>query len=278
MPTSIELTSPLWAFIFVLVTSALLTAAGLAAGYAAEAFWHPRGRKVFDLPLRPGQARTERIGTLWFHVVFVPLCTLALATGRLRFKSLDAGLSADDVLSFAVPWYAFTLFYYVFHRAMHRPSLFWMHRWHHVSLVTTPMAGFSMHPVEALGWTFGMLAPAIGLAALERLTAGGFAFFIAVFWVGNIAGHANAELFPLRSTRLSTWLSNPVSYHSLHHARMLGHYGFVAAFMDRLFGTEFADWQQVHAKVYGGSPLRALNERVTDGPHAPLRTDSSTHG
>jgi lathosterol oxidase len=153
------------------------------------------------------------------------------------------------------------IFYDFLHRAMHHPRLFWMHRGHHVSVVTTPRTGPSMHPAEAVGWIVGMLGPCVLLSRLGLLGFWGCFAWLAITWSGNIAGHANAEMFPLRSSRLGTLFWNPISYHSLHHARFTGHYGFVTAFMDRLLGTEFGDWKELHDRVYEGQPLTSLREQ-----------------
>jgi len=236
-----------------------LTLIGLASGHALERISWARGRKVYDVPLKRRQRQREALGTVLFHLLFVPALAGALALGAIRFSE---GWG-PEIAGFFVPWYVFQLGYYPMHRAMHSRALFWMHRWHHESLVTTPMSGLSMHPAEALGWIVLMLGPALVLTELGLLGLYGFAFFLSMHWIGNIAGHANAEIFPTRSTRLTTLLwSNPISYHSLHHARFDGHYGFVAATLDRLFGTEFPDWLAVHRRVFGGKPLTSLREKV----------------
>lgn len=236
-----------------------LTAIGLASGYALERFSWRRGRKVFDVPYKRNQLRREVLGTALFHALFVPAFASTLALGWIRFSE---GWIAE-LLGFFVPWYVFQIGYYGLHRAMHSRALFWMHRWHHESLVTSPMTGLSMHPAEALGWIVLMLGPPIALTQLGLLGFGGFAFFLAMHWAGNIAGHANAEFLPVPSTPATTILwSNPISYHSLHHARFDGHYGFVAATMDRLLGTEFPDWLAVHRRVFGGKPLTSLREKL----------------
>ncbi len=236
-----------------------LTAIGLAAGYAAEHFWWKRGRKIFDVPLKRNQLRREVLGTALFHVAFVPVFALVLFLGWIH----PSRGWIPEIAGFFVPWYAFQVFYYFLHRAMHTRALFFIHRWHHESLVTTPMTGFSMHPAEAAGWIIGMLGPAIALSSLGLLGFWGYLVFLAAMWSGNIAGHANAEMFPMPSTRLTTVLwSNPISYHSLHHARFDGHYGFVAATMDRLFGTEFTDWLAIHQRVFGGKSLKSLREKA----------------
>lgn len=256
----------------VLAACVSMTLVGLAMGYAAEAYWHPRGRKVFDLPLAKNQLRTELLGTALFHAVFVPSLVVLLHTRVIHFTPFSRGGFLAEALGFAVPWYGFMCFYYFLHRGMHHPRLFWMHKWHHESRVTTPMTGFSMHPAEAVGWVIGMLGPCVLLSAFDLLGFWGWASWLFFIWSGNVAGHANAEMFPLRSTPGSTIVSNPISYHSLHHARFTGHYGFVAAFMDRAFGTEFADWKEVHDRVYDGQPMTSLRHK---GPSYGIKAHPS---
>lgn len=250
------------------VTASLVLATlfALAVGFWAERRAQAAGRKVLALPLKRGQLRHEAIGTVLFHLVFVPPFVWALHTGAIHFS----GGWLANVLGFSVAWYGFVVFYYFFHRTMHHRRLFWMHRWHHESVVTTPLSGLSMHPLEAVGWTFAMLAPAILLAHFDLLGAWGWFFFLGVHWIGNIVGHANAELWPVRSTRLSTLtMSNPISYHSLHHARFEGHYGFVVATFDWMFGTEFPDWLAVHERVLAGKPLTSAREKVQAAEATP---------
>jgi len=253
-----------------LAAGAAATLLSLASGWAMERAAWAKGRKVFAVPLRRGQLRTEAIGTALFVIVFTPALAIALWSGVLRFS----GGWPAQVLGFVVPLVGFQIFYYWLHRAMHARALFWMHRWHHESHVTTPLTGFSMHPVEALGWVVGMLAPAALLARYGLLGLGGFASFLAFVWFGNITGHANAEIFSFRTTRTSSTFANAVVFHSLHHARFNGHYGFATATMDRIFRTEWRDWLALHERIWAGRPLARLQERADDSatPSASERT------
>lgn len=236
---------------------------GLALGYGLERLAWSRGRKVYDVPKKRGQLRTEVVGTLLFHVVWLPIIALVLWSGVLRFSTTWAA----ELVTFPACWLSFQLAYYFVHRAMHTRKLFWMHRWHHESLVTSPMTGLSMHPLEALSWAAMFLVPALALSALGLLGEKAWMAFLAIHWIGNIAGHANAEIFPLRATRASTLVwSNPIVYHSLHHARFDGHYGFVTAIMDRTFGTEWPDWLELHTRIMDGRPLTSL--RAKGAPRA----------
>jgi sterol desaturase/sphingolipid hydroxylase (fatty acid hydroxylase superfamily) len=243
-----------------------LTAFSLVTGFALERAAVKRGQKVYAVALRPGQLAHEALGTALFHGVFVPIATVVVVRGGIRFS--DGWLA--NVLGYVCGWYGFMSLYYFAHRLMHTRRLRWMHHWHHRSHVTTPLTGISMHPVEALLWTALLLGPSVLLSSLGLLGFYGWLLFFVMFWTGNIVGHANAEIFGLRVTRwMSILFSNPISYHSLHHARYDRHYGFATALMDRLFGTEWNDWAQVHERALHNQPLKSLSERVkSDAPQA----------
>lgn len=235
-----------------------LTLLSIGLGFAQEALARRRKRVIFDVPIGKGQLRHEAIGTLIFHAVFVPSAALVWWKG---VEFVD-GWTAD-LLTFFVCLYSFQIYYYGFHRAMHTESLYRFHKWHHRSHVMTPVAGLSMGPVEAVGWTVGILGPVLALGNLGVLGPWGLIALLAFHWYGNITGHANADFIPKPfGSKFASTFANPVTYHALHHARFQGHYGFGAAYMDRIGGTEFADWQRVHARVMSGDPLRKMGEVV----------------
>ena len=236
----------------------LLTLLSTASGYLIERVY--RDRKVFDIALKPGQLRHEILGTVLWHLLWCPLFALALSSGVLRFGE---GI-ARELLTFFGCAVAFQLYYYFLHRGMHLKSMMFMHRWHHHSLVTTPMTGFSMHPLEGVGWVIGFLGPAMLASVFTPIGAWGFLGFLVFDWYGNIVGHANAEFMPkLAATRgYSRVISNPISYHCLHHARFKGHYGFATSWADELFRSQFPDWIAVAERVQGGEPLHKLNEKL----------------
>ena len=236
-----------------------LTLAMVGMGFWTERHYQKRGRKIFDVPRKKQQLKRELIGNISFIALIVPITALAIDTELLKFRE---GFAAE-IVTFLGCYTAFQIYYYGLHRLMHHRALFWSHKWHHESLVTTPLTGLSMSPVEGVGWALGLLGPAMVLSVFHLLGAWGLMLFFAVHWSGNINGHANAEFLPeaFGKNRWISWFGNPVVYHSLHHARFDGHYGFGAAFMDRLFRSEFPDWQGVHAKVVSGTPLKSLRER-----------------
>lgn len=235
------------------------TAAALTlVGFAVEA--RLKRSRIFALPLAPGQRRRE----LGNAVVFLGLLTLAagllLGAGIVDWSGGGWGAGLG---TFFACWFAFDVYYYAMHRALHTRALIRLHREHHLSHVTTPLTAFSTSVPECLGWIVGYaLVPltftALGLAVHPI----GFAAYLFYNFFGNVIGHLNCELIPAAlATRAQTWTAHPIVYHSLHHARYTGHYSFCATFMDRLGGSEWRDWPDLHARVLAGDALTSLKQR-----------------
>jgi Delta7-sterol 5-desaturase len=234
-----------------------LTLVSTALGYAAErVFAHKR---IWAVPLDPGQTRSELIGNAVFLGVTIASFTAVLAARAVRFGE-DSGLAIT--LTFVALALGFQVFYYFLHRAMHHPRLVRFHRWHHRSRVTTPLSGQSMSATEALAWMLGYVGLPLVFSRIVPISVEGWALYMAFNVFGNIVGHANVDPVPvLKGLRATSLLSNVFTYHALHHARWNGHYSFAAALMDRLCGTEWPDWQELHARVAAGEALPSLKEK-----------------
>lgn len=235
-----------------------ISCASLALGFALERALP--GKRIWALPLDPGQLRHELIGNARFLVIAAVSAAAAIAGGwaRLGQDSLLRGSCTFVALALG-----FQVYYYVLHRALHRRSLVRFHRFHHLSRVTTPLSGQSMSGVEALGWMLGYVGLPVAFSWLLPISFTGAAAYVGYNVFGNIVGHANVELVPRRRwLRWSSLLSNTFIFHALHHARWQGHYGFAAALMDRLCGSEWPDWAPLHARVVEGRPLTDLRERA----------------
>jgi len=218
------------------------------------------GYKVWAIDLRPGQIRWEILANLRFDVV-VGVFTAALISFEI-VRIAEPGGAALGWLTFGVTWVSFEIYYWCMHRAMHSSALYRFHRWHHESRVTTAFTGNSTSTVEALGWAvgFGLGPLLISLFTPVSLTA--WALYFLYNYSGNIVGHVNADFFPkLMNRRAQTWMVHPITYHALHHARFVKHYGFGSSFMDRLLGTEWDDWQTLHDRVRDGRPMTKLTQR-----------------
>lgn len=240
----------------------LLVAALILIGLAVER--RLPHRRIFAVPLRPGQRRRELRNNLRVVAVFSLGFTALLAPGvvdwggRGLLAALTTGLACLA---------GFEVYYYLFHRAMHTRALIRIHREHHESHVTTPLAGFSLSVAEALGWLLGYaLVPLLLSACGVAVSLFGFLVYVVASFASNVVGHANVEYMPDEGgLREKTWLVHSITYHALHHARYTGHYSFGTTVMDRLCGTEWPDWPELHARIIAGQPLTSLKQRGT-GP------------
>ncbi len=229
----------------------------LCTGIGALMERWPAGRwRVWAIEVPAEQLRSERRRYAVFVVLLASLATPWLRAELIRFGGGDG--VGDIALTFGLIWVAFEVYYYGLHRLLHKRPFYRFHAAHHESRVTTAWTGQSLGWVESLGWMAGLLIlPALISRFIPLSPAGCLTYFVANTFV-NVAGHANVELNPV-SRRSLTWLAHPWTYHALHHARFRRHYSFASTFMDRLFGTEWNDWPELHARVVAGQPLTDLN-------------------
>lgn len=231
--------------------------ASSAAGFAAE---RALGRwRIFAVPLFAGQYRFELLGNAVFLTVTTATVTAALTRGAIAFGPSSWG---RDVATFFAMLVGFQVVYWFIHRAMHTRALVRIHRWHHRSQVTTPLTGQSMSPFEAALWMLGYVGLPMALSRVVPIGFVGWAGYLAFNVMGNVFGHSNIEptIEPAATRAASLW-ANAFIFHALHHARWNGHYGFQAAGMDRLMGTEWSDWHALYERVRRGDALPSLKTR-----------------
>ncbi|MFP6656493.1 MAG: sterol desaturase family protein [Myxococcota bacterium] len=232
-----------------------LISLNVAAGFGLESRLGSQYR-IWALPRAEGQLRWELIGNLRFVVM-----TAFAFAGLLRVAPLAEESLASIVTTFLVRWIGFDIYYWGLHRAMHWAPLYRFHRLHHDSRVTSPLTGYSMTAVESAGWLLGLVGIPLMLSWLTPLSLVGLLAYHAGYQVpGNVIGHANVDFFPAAiAKRANSWMIHPTTYHALHHARYQNHYSFGSSFMDRLLGTEWPDWPELHGRIRRGEPLRSLS-------------------
>ena len=124
--------------------------------------------------------------------------------------------------------------FYANHRLLHTKALRRFHQQHHRSLVTTPFATYSFHPLEAALLGNVILLPMLlhdfSFAALLSLP-------VCSLLLNNL-GHSNYDYAP--GVGHHHWLAASRRHH-LHHACYHGNYGFLFNFMDGWFGTRLPD-------------------------------------
>jgi len=241
-----------------------MIAIAAGAGFALEAALGST-RRIWDLPREEGQLRWEFLANLRFIVM------AGIAFAGLLW-TVPVALAAEDttgraILTFFVCWSVFEIYYWGMHRLMHYPRFYRFHRFHHDSRVTSPLTGYSMSTVESIGWLIGLTGAPFLLGLFTPISLTGLIAYHVLYQIpGNVVGHANVDPFPKAAqARIASWMNHPILYHSLHHARFNNHYSFGSSFMDRLLGTEWPDWPELHARVISGTPLKKLSERGSLG-------------
>ena len=104
------------------------------------------------------------------------------------------------------------------------------------------------------------------MAALDYFVSLNF-FGIAGWYIGylliNSFSHAN---FELKSKDYNRWIGQVITtttYHSLHHSRYTGNYGLGTRILDRIFKTEWDDYERLYDRISRDKrPLGKLRERV----------------
>lgn len=204
------------------------------------------GRVLDPRPLQPGQLsrelRQSAVSVLIFGLGMIfPWGLLQLGWARLE-PAGGGWRIAGEMLALAL-WN--DVHFWLNHRLLHTRRLRRFHGAHHRSVVTTPFATYSFHPLEAL---------LLGNVILPPMLVHDFSFWalasLPVFsLVFNNTGHANYDFFPGAS--YGHWFAASRRHH-LHHACHTGNYGFQFTFMDRLFGTRLAaDAAQPQLEAFG---------------------------
>jgi len=189
------------------------------------------GRTLDPRPLQAGQLarewRQSAVSVLIFGLGMIfPWGLLQL--GWARLDAAAGGWQIACEMAVLAVWN--DVHFWLNHRLLHLPWLRRFHGAHHRSVVTTPFATYSFHPVEAL---------LLGNVILPPMLVHDFSFWslasLPVFsLVFNNIGHANYDFFP--GVSYSHWFAASRRHH-LHHACHAGNYGFQFTFMDRLFRT-----------------------------------------
>jgi len=234
-------------------------------GHAMALFWFVADRRnmrlcrktIYDLPIKKEQLRRELMNSVHTPIHAVML-GLALWAGF--FKSLSW---PSFFWSFAITLVWAEIWHYSSHRAMHLKGLLWIHREHHKSRLNSPFTAISFSFTEKLVFNMGMIGLLILVDLLLPLNFFGIAGWYVTYLSINSFSHANFELKSDRYLELLGKVLTSTTYHSLHHSRYIKNYGLGTRFMDRWFGTEWEDYEELYSRVtIEREPLSRLGEKL----------------
>jgi len=225
--------------------------------FAAKANLRICKRTIYDLPFDAGQIRRELSNSIHAPIHAVILAAFLYA-GFFRNTTIGSFfLSAVVTMGWAEIWH------YGSHRAFHLNALHWIHLEHHKSHLNSPFTAISFSFSEKLIFDLGFLSV---LALADHFYSLNF-FGIAAWYVGyliiNSFSHANFELKSRDYNRWMGKLLTSTTYHSLHHSRYIGNYGLGTRVMDKLFKTEWEDYERLYNRISQEEiPLTRLSEKV----------------
>jgi lathosterol oxidase len=234
-------------------------------GHAMALFWYvalKRGWKIakhtiYDLPIPKEQIKRELRNSLHTPIHAVMLA-IFLWLGFFKDRSFTSFLySGLATTIWAEIWH------YASHRAFHLRALHWIHVEHHKSRLNSWLTAISFSFAEKLIFDIGMLLPLVVANHFIGINFYGVAAWFIGYLIINSYSHAN---FELKSNNYNHWLGKVLTsttYHSLHHSRYTNNFGLGTRILDRLFGTEWDDYEQVFGRIsLDKKPLTKLRETV----------------
>jgi Delta7-sterol 5-desaturase len=130
--------------------------------------------------------------------------------------------------------------FYWIHRLLHHPKIYkQIHKVHHNSIDVNPFTSISFHWAETFLLTFWIIPASMifpmYVPALGVLQIWGF--------LDNVKSHVGYEFFPSWWNKSIGKLMTSSTHHNMHHSKFMGNYGVHFRFWDKLFGTEFPDYE-----------------------------------
>jgi len=214
-------------------------------------------RRVLQLPYGKGQLWSE------FRANLVITFFDGVMIATLVHFVPPAPASQGVLLAFTASFIWFEIWFYVSHRALHSKALYFIHRQHHVAVVTSPLTALSFSMLERAILLVGSFGGILLIGLVYPLASFGVALYLFANYALNLFAHTNIEVVPplfVRS-KLTNWLNAP-TYHSLHHARYNGHYGLYTPFLDWMFNSRFEDYEAVHKMAFEGNGLTHKAQRI----------------
>ena len=201
----------------------------------------------------------DREETIWPSV---------LVSGVELYALFALGLLPDPTTMELSSWNSFYLvvathalpvefIYYWGHRWMHDfPSLYKVHKHHHLSIVPSPKTSVTFLWSEHVFYDIIFALPILVPVLFHEATIASTLFYIPVFDFLNTLGHTNLEVFP------KWYINSPfyyffycTTYHHVHHKYFKYNYALFMPIYDIIFGT--------YSRELTVSDFMAAQKRVT---------------
>lgn len=249
------MTATQWIFLIII---AVLGHVMAGIWYLAQAKgWRACRNTIYDFPAKRKQMVRELVNSL-----HLPSHAVILG-GLLWFGYFQNASVLSYIITLAGMIIWAEIWHYFSHRAMHLKPLHWAHVEHHKSHLNTPFTAISFNFSEKLIFDAGLLLPFVLVNAVAAPNFYGIATWFIGYLLLNSFQHANFEMRPPHYTHHLGRVLTTTTYHSLHHSRYVGNYGLGTRILDRMFGTEWEDYEAVYARVTEEqTPLKSLRQQI----------------
>ncbi len=155
------------------------------------------------------------------------------------------------VIGFIFMFVWFEIYFYSYHRLLHHPKLYWLHRVHHETSTVSPSSSIAFSLIERFILIFGILFVPVFISYFVPFPNEAYIGYLIINYILNVYGHLNVEFVPEKfvKSKFGDIFITP-TYHAIHHEKFNGHYGLFTAVMDDLFGTNHKDYKLKHANNY----------------------------
>lgn len=194
-----------------------------------------------------GQIRTEMIASAQVSIFELFLLAVILKTGFAKPQEFTWLRLAG---SYLFCYFSFEVWFYWAHRLMHTPRFRWIHRTHHIAVMTSPYSSLCLSMSEKISNDLGKIILPCVVGHFFPVLVEGILLYNFYNFYANVLGHSNVELLPkwLNHSFLGRSFST-ATYHSLHHLKGHKNLGLFTTFCDRIFGTYDAHYEANYKQV-----------------------------